>query len=90
MKQESQKHLNGKGQLFFKWRKGLEMPQWFRALAALPKDPGSIPSTLIATQYHLPVTPFPQDFLWPLWAPETHKAQDTQTGKTSIKLKFIF
>lgn len=66
------------------------MPQWFRALAALPKNPGSILSTLVTTHYHLSVTPFPEDFLWPLWAPETHMTQDLQTGKTPIKLKFIF
>jgi hypothetical protein len=34
-----------------------EMPQWLRALSALPEDPGSVPRHTWSSQ--LPVTPVP-------------------------------
>ena len=54
-----------------------EMVQWLRALAPLPEDPGSIPSTHMAA--HNGLTPVPKDLAL------SHR--HTHAGKTPLHTK---
>jgi hypothetical protein len=57
--------------------------QQLRALAALPEDLGSFPSTYMAAQktHVIPVLKDPTTLFWPSWGLGTHTACDEQEDR---------
>ena len=60
-----------------------EMVQQLRTLAALPGDPGSIPSTHMHGSLHLSVTPISRD----LTPAQTYMQQNTNEHKNKLFFK---